>query len=256
MVGLRFDLWTRRRFGLAASGFAALLLGVAPRPDADAKKGKKKRCMKVGNACRKSNKAKRCCRGLACDVTPGGPGRSCCHRQRRTLCNNEFECCGDQVVCSDRIGDPTFRCCGILNASCGDTADCCGSLFCVDETCQQPPSDRALKANFATVDPTDILQRVRELPITTWNYTSDDPAVRHVGPMAQDFAALFAVGADDRHIHALDGQGVALAAIQGLLAQIDDLQADNARLAARVAALERSEEPVTMPYNEAPASTT
>jgi hypothetical protein len=122
--------------------------------------------------------------------------------------------------------------------------------------CQQPPSDRALKANFATVDPTDILQRVRELPITTWNYTSDDPAVRHVGPMAQDFAALFAVGADDRHIHPLDGQGVALAAIQGLLAQIDALQADNARLAARVAALERSEEPVTMPYNEAPASTT
>ncbi len=100
-----------------------------------------------------------------------------------------------------------------------------------------------------------MLERVRDLPISTWNYTADDSAVRHVGPMAQDFAALFGVGADDRHIHPLDGQGVALAAIQGLLAQIDELQADNARLAARVAALERPEEPVTMPYNEAPAST-
>jgi hypothetical protein len=56
--------------------------------------------------------------------------------------------------------------------------------------------------------------------------------------MAQDFAALFGVGADDRHIHVLDGQGVALAAIQGLVARIEELQEENSRLAARVSRLE------------------
>jgi hypothetical protein len=34
--------------------------------------------------------------------------------------------------------------------------------------------------------------------------------------MAQDFAAAFGLGADDRHIFPLDAGGVALAAIQGL----------------------------------------
>jgi hypothetical protein len=73
----------------------------------------------------------------------------------------------------------------------------------------------------------------------TWNYTSDDPVIRHIGPIAQDFVALFGVGADDRHIHPLDGQGVALAALQGLLAEIEMLRAENARLAARLDGLER-----------------
>jgi hypothetical protein len=99
-------------------------------------------------------------------------------------------------------------------------------------------SDRALKANFGSVDGQDMLQRVRHLPISAWNYTSDDASVRHIGPIAQDFAALFGVGSDDRHIHPIDGQGVALAAIQGLLAQMEALRQENTRLAARIAALE------------------
>jgi hypothetical protein len=100
------------------------------------------------------------------------------------------------------------------------------------------PSDRNLKANFGSVDPADMLQRVRDLPISTWNYTSDDPTVRHIGPMAQDFAAAFNVGADDRHIHPIDGQGIALAAIQGLIFELERLRVENAALAARVARLE------------------
>jgi hypothetical protein len=101
-----------------------------------------------------------------------------------------------------------------------------------------PPSDRNLKANFGSVDPTDMLARVRQLPISTWNYTSDDPDIRHIGPMAQDFAATFGVGADDRHIHPIDGQGVALAAIQGLMAEVETLRQENAALAARLETLE------------------
>jgi hypothetical protein len=45
--------------------------------------------------------------------------------------------------------------------------------------------------------------------------------------MAQDFAAAFGLGADDRHIFTLDAAGVALAAIQGLHALA---QAQQARL--------------------------
>ena len=101
-------------------------------------------------------------------------------------------------------------------------------------------SDRAQKANLASVDPVDMLHRVRELPIATWNYTSEDAAIRHIGPMAQDFAATFGVGGDDRHIHPIDGHGVALAAIQGLAAELERLREENATLAARLAALEQA----------------
>ena len=101
----------------------------------------------------------------------------------------------------------------------------------------QCTSDRALKTNFGSIDAADMLTRVRELPIATWNYTSDDPAIRHIGPMAQDFAAIFGVGSDDRHIHPLDGQGVALAAIQGLIADVERLRAEHAALVGRLADL-------------------
>jgi hypothetical protein len=77
--------------------------------------------------------------------------------------------------------------------------------------------------------------------------------------MAQDFAAAFHVGDDDRRIHVVDGQGVALAAIQGLTQELRALRAENATLAARVAELEgrrnaypvlsrrRAREPGTVP---------
>jgi hypothetical protein len=77
-------------------------------------------------------------------------------------------------------------------------------------------SDRNLKENFAPVDSQDILARINKLPISTWNYKFDDTAVRHLGPMAQDFAAAFGMGKDDRHINSIDEGGVSLAAIQAL----------------------------------------
>jgi hypothetical protein len=83
-----------------------------------------------------------------------------------------------------------------------------------------------------------MLRRVQALPVTTWNYSADDPSIRHIGPMAQDFASIFGVGADDRHIHPIDGQGVALAAIQGLVLDLERLQRENDVLAARGAVLE------------------
>ncbi|MGA2661744.1 MAG: hypothetical protein ABSH34_30035 [Verrucomicrobiota bacterium] len=47
-------------------------------------------------------------------------------------------------------------------------------------------------------------------------HKSQEPAVRHIGPMAQDFFTAFGVGEDQRHITGIDADGVALAAVQGL----------------------------------------
>lgn len=90
-------------------------------------------------------------------------------------------------------------------------------------------SDRHRKDNIAPVDPESVLEKVAALPIASWNY-KDDPATRHVGPMAQDFHAAFAVGEDDKHIAMVDADGVALAAIQGLHRRVE---AQNAALQAR-----------------------
>jgi hypothetical protein len=85
-------------------------------------------------------------------------------------------------------------------------------------------SDRNLKANFAGVDGQAVLARLAAIPILTWNYKTQDPAIRHMGPMAQDFGKAFALGEDDKHIATIDSEGVALAAIQELyrLAQQKD----------------------------------
>ena len=77
-------------------------------------------------------------------------------------------------------------------------------------------SDRNLKENFAPVDVTDVLQKLAQVRISTWNYKSDAETVRHIGPMAQDFAKAFGVGDSDRVIHNVDSGGVTMAAVQAL----------------------------------------
>ncbi|HYG82702.1 MAG TPA: tail fiber domain-containing protein, partial [Pyrinomonadaceae bacterium] len=86
-------------------------------------------------------------------------------------------------------------------------------------------SDRSMKTNFAAVNPREILRGVLGLPISTWNYKSQDKAVRHIGPMAQDFFAAFKVGESDKTIATIDPDGVALAAIQGLNEELKDRDA-------------------------------
>jgi len=77
-------------------------------------------------------------------------------------------------------------------------------------------SDRNRKENFAPVDSKEVLLRLSQLPITTWNYRAESPSVRRLGPVAQDFYTAFGLGQDDKHISTVDADGVALAAIQGL----------------------------------------
>jgi hypothetical protein len=99
-------------------------------------------------------------------------------------------------------------------------------------------SDRALKTNISPVDGRIVLAKLVSTPIHTWSYISQDPSIRHIGPMAQDFQASFGVGEDDRHITNVDADGVALAAIQGLYQLLHARDAEIATLSARLAALE------------------
>lgn len=77
-------------------------------------------------------------------------------------------------------------------------------------------SDYNLKANFASLNVDEILGKIASLPITEWNYKSDDVSVRHIGPMAQDFYAAFNLGGSDTSISTIDPSGVALVGIQAL----------------------------------------
>jgi Chaperone of endosialidase len=92
-------------------------------------------------------------------------------------------------------------------------------------------SDRNLKEAVAEVDVHSILKGIADLPITTWKYKNQDETIRHIGPMAQDFAATFNCGESDRFINAVDANGVALAAIQALYQkmQAQDLEINSLR---------------------------
>jgi trimeric autotransporter adhesin len=76
-------------------------------------------------------------------------------------------------------------------------------------------SDERLKSDFERIKPLEVLERVAELPVTSWQYDAE-PGVRHIGPVAQDFHRAFGLGNDNRHIASIDADGVALAAIKGL----------------------------------------
>src|SRR5258708_4061160 len=75
----------------------------------------------------------------------------------------------------------------------------------------QVTSDRNLKENFTPVDVCAVLEKLAQIRVSTWNYKSDSRNVRHIGPMAQDFARAFGVGDSDRVIHNVDSGGVTMA---------------------------------------------
>ena len=105
-------------------------------------------------------------------------------------------------------------------------------------------SDRNAKENIEELDLDALLDKLAELPISSWNYKAQDESIRHIGPMAQDFYAAFGYGEDDKHITAIDAEGIALAAIKALClrqqendsqaAEIEKLNDDVARLEALI----------------------
>jgi hypothetical protein len=98
-------------------------------------------------------------------------------------------------------------------------------------------SDRNMKENFSALDGEEILKRLRSVPVSSWNYKTQPAAIRHIGPMAQDFFAAFKVGESDRLINTLDIDGVNLAGVRALdsrtskqQVEIEKLQKSNADL--------------------------
>lgn len=110
-------------------------------------------------------------------------------------------------------------------------------------------SSRTFKEDFQKVDDEAVLAKVVDMPVETWFYKKSHAEGRHMGPFAEDFAAAFKLGSDNKHITTVDEAGVAFAAIKGLnqklehdVKQIADenaaLKAQNATLAAKLAQLD------------------
>jgi uncharacterized protein YceH (UPF0502 family) len=94
------------------------------------------------------------------------------------------------------------------------------------------------------MDGEELLSRLRSVPVTSWNYKTQDAAIRHMGPMAQDFRAAFGLGESELMINSVDIDGVNMAAAQALEARttaqqsrIEALEASNATLKAENAEL-------------------
>jgi hypothetical protein len=104
-------------------------------------------------------------------------------------------------------------------------------------------SDRNLKTGFTPVNPRVILDQLATLPLQNWRYLNEASPVHHLGPMAQDFKAMFGLGSDDKTIGLVDADGVALAAIQGLNQKLTEelkrRDAENAEWKQRLEKLEQ-----------------
>lgn len=99
-------------------------------------------------------------------------------------------------------------------------------------------SDRRVKENVEPVDTEAIVDTLDTVPVTCWNLVSQDPAIRHIGPMAQDLYAAFGLGETNTMINTSDGIGLALAAAQGLSLRVKDLAAELEAERGRARALE------------------
>ena len=176
----------------------------------------------------------------------GGSGTWTCGA-RGDSCANQV-CCSGFDLCS--LSNQTcIKACGLQGDSCSSSfPPCCTSVAECDYTtgiCGPPHiSDRNAKKDFSPADPDAILEGLSRLPISTWAYKTDESQARHIGPMAQDFMATFHVGASDKTIFQIDGDGVAFAAIQSLNEQLKRLRQENADLRREVAKI-RAEMPRT-----------
>lgn len=77
--------------------------------------------------------------------------------------------------------------------------------------------DRNKKENFEQVNGEWILEKIKSIPVTTWNYRKTDSNERYMGPMAQDFYAAFQLnGTDSLGINSISMDGVNFAGIKAL----------------------------------------
>lgn len=93
-----------------------------------------------------------------------------------------------------------------------------------------PGSSRATKNNINLIDGSKILDMLSDIDIFSWSYIRDAGSVTHIGPMAEDFYALFNYGIDNKHISATDTSGISLAAIKALMNQVESQNSKIAQL--------------------------
>jgi trimeric autotransporter adhesin len=91
-------------------------------------------------------------------------------------------------------------------------------------------SSRAAKENFRAVEAEEVLRKVAGLEVQSWNYRSDEPSVRHVGPVAQDFYRAFGLGGTEEAISTVDLGGVNMLAIQALESRTTELREKTDRI--------------------------
>ncbi|MDX2017746.1 MAG: hypothetical protein SFY95_08935, partial [Planctomycetota bacterium] len=103
---------------------------------------------------------------------------------------------------------------------------------------------------FTPIDTREVLEKLVAMDVTRWHYKSD-LKTWYMGPMAQDFQAAFGLGDKDTVIHGINADGVALAAIKGLNAKLEDQLAQRdqkiATLEERLAKLESAYEQAKNP---------
>ena len=99
-------------------------------------------------------------------------------------------------------------------------------------------SDAAMKENFRDLAAEDVLAKLAAMPIREWNYKSQEAAIRHVGPTAQDFHAAFALGEDPLRINTVDADGIALRAVQALEARTTELMRRDSERSREIAELQ------------------
>jgi uncharacterized coiled-coil protein SlyX len=104
-------------------------------------------------------------------------------------------------------------------------------------------SDKNKKENFQPVNGEAVLEKIRGLALSSWNFTGHDPqAFRHYGPMAQDFFAAFGhdgVGqiGSETTINSGDLAGILMSAVQALEKRTTELNETVAAQAQELAAL-------------------
>lgn len=116
----------------------------------------------------------------------------------------------------------------VSTASNGNTPGAGGNVGC-DLTVAVPSwtcaSSRDLKENFVELDGETVLTKLRNMPVTQWNFTTDPADTPHVGPVAQDFYAAFKLGDSESSVGLQDLSGVALAAAKALEERTTQLDA-------------------------------
>lgn len=104
-------------------------------------------------------------------------------------------------------------------------------------------SSRSLKQDIVPLDIGGSSAKVLDLPLFDWRYIEDVAAGRgkdsHIGPMAEDFHARFATGADPQRLAPGDVAAVALVAVKDLDRQLAEKDAQLVALLDRLDRLER-----------------